>query len=241
MASNALSRVAEPKGRLALRRLVAFAPVLISGGLVAVLWLRLEHQEAELERTRRELTTAVHAVEMKASNVRVVRERVASPVAQEFRVREDATERQAPPEVADPGEADEPLPEEHERVARGRFDHIQGIFAAQKASDFEPVRARTLEREVSPALAELVQQRKNIELGSLECRGRMCGVDVALDGGEDADLLERTVRQALMKHEGVLPLIHLVTYVGDRPGKHVGRLYFEWLPEDANTGVSSSH
>lgn len=113
------------------------------------------------------------------------------------------------------------------------------IFTAQNASDFQPDRARTLEREVSPALAELRKQQKSIELGSFECRGRMCGVDVALNGTADAGVLERTVRTALFGHQGALPLTHLVTYVGDRPDKYVGRLYFEWLPADANEGASS--
>jgi len=138
------------------------------------------------------------------------------------------------PELTDTGENDEPSADERAKAERARFDHIQGIFTAQKASDFQPDRARTLEREVSPALAELPKQRKSVELGSLECRGRMCGVDVAFNGTADADVLERTVRTALLGHQGALPLIHLATYVGDRPDKHVGRLYFEWLPADAN-------
>jgi hypothetical protein len=171
---------------------------------------------------------------MNGESVRIVRERVVPTVPQTSPARENATEVAPATEVMDTSEHDEPSAEERAQAARARFAHIQGIFTAQKASDFEPDRARTLEREVSPALAELPKQRNSIELGSIECRGRMCGVDVALDGPADADLLDRTVRTALIGHQGDLPLIHLVLYVGDRPDKQVGRLYFEWLPADAN-------
>ena len=232
MVSNALSRA--PKSRFAWRRLVGLTPVVVLGGFVGVLWMRLESQEAELRRARKELAHAVRTVDMNGSNVRLVRERVVPSVPQTSPTRENGSEVVLAPEATDPGENDEPSADERAKAERARFAHIQGIFAAQKASDFEPDRARTLEREVSPALAELPKRRKSIELGSFECRGRMCGVDVALDGMADADLLDRTVRTALFGHQGALPLIHLVTYAGDRQNKYVGRLYFEWLPADAN-------
>jgi HAMP domain-containing protein len=234
MVSNALFRAPEPKSRFAWQRLLGLVPVVVLGGCVGVLWMRLESQEAELRRARKELATAVRTVDMNGESVRIVRERVVPTVPQTSPARENATEVAPATEVMDTSEHDEPSAEERAQAARARFAHIQGIFTAQKASDFEPDRARTLEREVSPALAELPKQRNSIELGSIECRGRMCGVDVALDGPADADLLDRTVRTALIGHQGDLPLIHLVLYVGDRPDKQVGRLYFEWLPADAN-------
>jgi hypothetical protein len=232
MVSNALSRVPEPKSRFAWRRLLGFSPVVVLGGFVGVLWMRLESQEAELRRARRELATAVRTVDMNRESVRIVRERVVPAVPQATPTRENATE--AATEVTDPGENDEPSAAERAKAERARFDRIQGVFTAQKASDFQPDRVRALEREVSPALTELAKQRRSIELGSLECRGRMCGVDVALTGTADAGVLEQTVRTALLGHEGAMPLIHLITYAGDGPDKHVGRLYFEWLPADPN-------
>jgi hypothetical protein len=206
----------------------------ICGGVIAALWIRVESQRDELGRTRAELSSAIRLVEAKPPQVHIVTERSSPAFAPAAPTRDDSSRALPSPEATDPGEVGQASPEEQGRIADARFAHIQGIFAAQKASDFEPERARALEREVSPALGELVKQRKSIELGAMECRGRMCGVDVVLADPTDAASLDSTVRLALMKHEGQPPLVHLVTRAGDQAGKHAGRLYFEWLPPQGN-------
>src|SRR5687767_4300975 len=130
MVSNAMFRGApEPRSRFAWRRLLGFVPVAVLGGFVGVLWMRLESQEAELRRARKELATAVWTVGLNGERVRIVTERAIPSVPQTSSVRENATEVAPAPEVMDTGENDEPSAEERAKAARARFAHIQGIFA----------------------------------------------------------------------------------------------------------------
>lgn len=61
--------------------------------------------------------------------------------------------------------------EERKRERQGRFDHIQSIFQAQSAKDFDPVRAQKLERALAPVLAEAARAGR-VRLRGAERRGR---------------------------------------------------------------------
>lgn len=135
--------------------------------------------------------------------------------------------------VAPPAEV-ELTAEERRRKRQGRFDHIQDIFRTQSAKDFDPVRAQKLERALAPTLAEAARAGGTLEVGFLECRGRMCGVDLSFDEPTEVPALKAAVTQAVLTlHEGA-PLVHLVTHAGDTGKKNVGRLFFEWLAPSPN-------
>lgn len=135
------------------------------------------------------------------------------------------------PESAGRGEErDEPTPEQRLAAARGRFQHIQGIFESQTAADYDPVRTGRLESSVKPALETLKEKAKDLKLGQLECKGRMCGLDVAFKSSSDGGLLYNTLTRSTMEMGDSMPLVHLVMLPADQDGQHTGRAYFEWHP-----------
>jgi hypothetical protein len=203
------------------------------GSVIVGLWLRLDRQEAELRRTRQELASA-----SKAERAEPV---LSLAFAKEFenQAREQRSRPPAasppdvapPPKVVHPVEVEEPSPAERVKMRQARFDHIERIFVGQTSADFQPERARSLEQAVAPALSELTKSRAGLESGSVDCRGRMCGVEVGFDDVADVDALEQAMQMAVSRPELGAPLVHIVTRAGE-PGEkqNVGRLYFEWSP-----------
>jgi hypothetical protein len=233
MLSTPSSRAADAGSRPFWRRLLGLAPLLILGSVIAGLWFRLDRQEAELRQTRLELASASKAERREpVLSLALARELENNAREQRSRPPVAPTPNAGPPsEVVPPSERDEPSTEERAQLRRARFDHIERIFVGQTPSDFQPERARSLEGAVAPALSELTKSRAGLALGSVDCRGRMCGVEVGFDDVADVAALEQAMETAVRAPEIGAPLIHIVTRAGERGEKqNVGRLYFEWLP-----------
>jgi hypothetical protein len=118
-----------------------------------------------------------------------------------------------------------------ERIAR--FDHIQEIFAALTERPVDGPRAQRVRTSFE---AEVEGFRKSppagVQLGTLECRGRMCALPVAFDAPEKIEAVVGAARRsaiAVAEPSGETPLVHLLSRPDADERTSVGRLYFEWL------------
>ena len=152
-----------------------------------------------------------------------------APAAAEARAETEAADEDPSPAPQDEDLA-EPTPEQRAAASRARYQHIQSVFESQTAADYDPVRASRLESSVNPALEALRDRAKDLKLGQLECRGRMCGVDVSFKSSSDASLLFDSLTRATTELGDSMPLVHLVMLPQDQQGEHSGRAYFEWRP-----------
>jgi hypothetical protein len=222
---------ASPSGERS--RGVRLALILLSAalvGAVALLWSRLQHQEQELARARGEFTNATGAREAEARIVYVrgpdaALSRAAEQAAPSERVSDPAAEAPVVPVEEEPRTA-----EERTALRKARFDHIQGIFESQSAHDYEPTRARRLETAFAGVVERLRREAPELDLGKLECRGRMCAADVSFDDPARGSLVYKSALDAVILLGEGQPRPHVIVQDGERPGQQTGRVFFEWMP-----------